>query len=172
MSTNQPVQPPYYILFSHSSLSNTNAGAASNTLGHPVIQYHYADDSPLSLVPQHPNEHLVILEYDPREATPIARSISKDFVVADLKVEEAPGAAAAEENDLKNSSMFIIETILNTDGAADVSQGERASARSILSQFKRRNSTLQRAILYPNLIFREAAISQPSSPPVAFTTEL
>lgn len=106
-------QPPFYILFAHSSVSSSNAGAPSNALGHPAIQYQYADDSPLSLWPQHPNEHVLVLDFDPMTTKPpTVQSMSKDLIVSGLKVEEAPGAAAADENNQKNDRMYIIDTTL------------------------------------------------------------
>ncbi|KAG5644725.1 hypothetical protein DXG03_007854 [Asterophora parasitica] len=100
--------PPHYILFSHSS---TNSGAPSSILGHPTIQYHYANDSPLAIWPQRPNEHVLVLDYDPNSTKPpTVQSMSKEMAVTSLKVEEAPGAAAAHDNDPKNDRMYIIET--------------------------------------------------------------
>jgi len=101
--------PPYYVLLAHSSLSNP-----PNTLGHPLIQYHYTDDSPLSLLPNHPDDHVLVLHYDPESpAAPTVQSVSKDLVVTGLRVEEAPGAAVADETGARNSAMFIIETTAN-----------------------------------------------------------
>lgn len=106
-------QPPYYILVSHSSIASPSIGAPSNTLGHPTIQYQYTDDSPLVLWPQQPNEHVLVLDYDPDTTNPpTVQSISKALAVTHLKVEEAPGAAAANENDAKNDRMYIIETTM------------------------------------------------------------
>ena len=100
--------PPYYILFAHSPLSSSTPGALSNTLGHPTIQYHYQDDSPLALLPQHPDEHVLVLDYDPDSTTqPTVQSLSKTLVTTGLRIEEAPGAAAA---DAKNDRMYIVET--------------------------------------------------------------
>jgi hypothetical protein len=103
-------QPPHYILYSHSPLS----AAPSTSLGHPVIQYHYADDSPLALLPQAPDEHVLLLEFDPSSpSAPTAKSISRNIAVTGLKIAEAPGAAA-EENP-KNSTMYILETTTIAD---------------------------------------------------------
>lgn len=107
-------QPPFYVLFAHSSISTSNLGAPSNTLGHPTIQYHYADDSPLSLWPKHPNEHVLVLDYDPTTTkAPTVQSMSKDLTVSGLKIEEAPGAVADEENNPKNDRMYIIDTTVS-----------------------------------------------------------
>lgn len=77
-------------------------------MGHPTIQYHYQDDSPLALLPQHPDEHVLVLDYDPDSTTqPTVQSLSKTLVTTGLRIEEAPGAAAA---DAKNDRMYIVET--------------------------------------------------------------
>ena len=106
MTMAQP-SPPFYILLAHSSLSNL-----PNTLGHPSIQYHYTDDSPLSLLPNHSDDHVLVLHYD-HPAVPTVQSVSKDLVVTGLRIEEAPGATVADETGTRNSSMFIIETTAN-----------------------------------------------------------
>ena len=101
------VSAPYYILVSRSSLS----GQSSHALGHPVIHYHYADDSPLALWPQVPGQHVLVLDYDPTSpAPPNVNSISKHITVASLRTLDAPGAAAAADNDHKNDTMYIIDT--------------------------------------------------------------
>lgn len=106
-STSQPL-PPYYILVSHSSVNNAAPGAQSSNFSHPIIQYQYQDDSALPLLPQHPDEHVLILDYEPLAQKPsVVKSISPDLVVTGLKVDDAPGAAAADE---KNAHMFVIET--------------------------------------------------------------
>lgn len=100
--------PPYYILCAHSPLSSSTPGALSNTLAHPAIQYHYQDDSPLALLPQHSDEHVLVLDYDPDPNAPsTVQSLSKTLVATGLRIEEAPGAATA---DAKNDRMYIIET--------------------------------------------------------------
>lgn len=101
-------EPPYYILCAHSPLSSSTPGALSNTLAHPAIQYHYQDDSPLSLLPQYPDEHVLVLDYDSDpNAQSTVQSLSKTLVATGLRIEEAPGAATA---DAKNDRMYIIET--------------------------------------------------------------
>jgi hypothetical protein len=95
-----PDHPPYYILYSQ-----------SNTLGHPLIQYHYADDSPLSLLPLD-DEQVLLLDFDP-PSTVTAKSISKNIATAALNLAEAPGAAL--EDDSTNSTMYILETATITD---------------------------------------------------------
>lgn len=101
-------QPPFYILFSHSSLSN----AAPNVLGHPAIEYHYADDSPLSLLPHHPDEHVLVMDFEAASTSPpTVKSLSKTIAVTGLKLEEAPGAAAEEGDVKRNDRMHIIDTV-------------------------------------------------------------
>ncbi|TRM65801.1 hypothetical protein BD626DRAFT_566457 [Schizophyllum amplum] len=46
--------PPYYILLSHSGV-----------LAHAPITYHYADDPALALLPETPDEHVVLLDWSP-----------------------------------------------------------------------------------------------------------
>ncbi|KAJ3719699.1 hypothetical protein EV361DRAFT_949791 [Lentinula raphanica] len=94
------MDPPYYILFS-------TQPANSSSLGHPTIQYQYADDSPLALLPQHPDEHVLLLEFDQTSSVPTVTSTSRTLAVTGIKVEEAPGAAVAE--DKHNDRMYIIE---------------------------------------------------------------
>ncbi|KAK0481901.1 hypothetical protein IW261DRAFT_1472926 [Armillaria novae-zelandiae] len=132
MASNKP--PPYYILFSNSSLSP----APSATLGHPTIQYHYADDSPLSLLPQHPQEHVLLLDYDPSSsAPPTVKSISKNM----------SGVAPVDEGGTKRAEkMFIIETTMLENRNADQ---EDKSPHSILSEFKHKNAILRRGLVYP-----------------------
>jgi hypothetical protein len=111
-------EPPYYILVSHSNLSNnttaSGVGTSSTSLAHPIIQYHYADDSPLSLLPQSPDEHVLVLDYDGLQlgTVPTIKSISSNLALTGVKVSEAPGAATAHD-ELKinrNDKMYILET--------------------------------------------------------------
>ncbi|PPQ76713.1 hypothetical protein CVT26_004374 [Gymnopilus dilepis] len=156
--TDQP-KPPFYVLLAHSSLSGLPSGAPSNTLGHPVIQYHYADDSPLSLLPAHPDEHVLIFDHS---TNPTVKSISKSLSVTGLKLEEAPGAAAEDEAGARNDTMYIIETT-STDQSTTAIHGDHKSAHSILTQYKNRsrNAILRKALLYP---------PQASNPDPAATT--
>ncbi|KAG7450333.1 uncharacterized protein BT62DRAFT_927648 [Guyanagaster necrorhizus] len=142
MASNKP--PPYYILFSNSSLSP----APSTTLGHPAIQYHYADDSLLSLLPQYPQEHVLLLDYDPSSSAPPAvKSISKNMSVTGLKIEDAPGVAAVDESGTKRvEKMFIIETTMLESKNAD---HEEKSPHAILAEFKHKNAILRRGLAYP-----------------------
>ena len=149
--TDQP-KPPFYVLLAHSSLSGLPSCAPSNTLGHPVIQYHYADDSPLSLLPAHPDEHVLIFDHS---TNPTVKSISKSLSVTGLKLEEAPGAAAEDEAGARNDTMYIIETTSTDQYVVMASNrqlskphlfcrsttaihGDHKSAHSILTQYKNR----------------------------------
>ncbi|KAF9458190.1 hypothetical protein BDZ94DRAFT_1271253 [Collybia nuda] len=149
-------QPPFYILVARSSVANSNTNAPSNILGHPTIQYHYTDDSPLSLWPQSPNEHVLVLDFNPTVMKPpTIQSMSKDLIVSGLKVEEAPGAAAADENNPRNDRMYIIDATINEAyvpmplfhsllkylSTDDITYGDRNSAQDVLVQFKRRCGT-------------------------------
>ncbi|KAF8167927.1 hypothetical protein B0H34DRAFT_683674 [Crassisporium funariophilum] len=164
--------PPFYVLLAHSSLSSSPAGALSNTLGHPTIQYHYTDDSPLSLLPNHPDEHVLILHHDPSStATSTVQSISENLVVTGLRVEEAPGAALVDEGETRNDKMFIIETTGN-DRPMTASYGDRKSAQAVLAQFKHRNDILRRALQYPKnnaSLAIDAAGSQQATKPVSIS---
>ncbi|KAF5374906.1 hypothetical protein D9758_000487 [Tetrapyrgos nigripes] len=135
------MNPPHYILF---------ASASSSSLGHPAIQYHYADDSPLSILPQYPDEHVLLLNYDPNSATsPSVVSTSRNIAVTGVRVEEAPGAAAAEEK--HNDRMYIIETVPNPVETKHSSQSDPQSPQAILNQFKQRNTIIRRALQYPGV---------------------
>jgi len=105
--------PPFYLLLAHSPLSNLPTGAPSNTLAHPVIQYHYADDSPLSIMPTQPDEHVLVFDYNPTSKMANIQSISDTLAVTGFRVEEAPGAVADEAGVNRNTSMFIVETTTN-----------------------------------------------------------
>jgi len=107
METSNQSLPPYYILVSHSSVDDAVPGAPPSNFSHPVIQYQYRDDSAIPLLPQHPDEHVLVLDYDPSPGFSTVQNISGRVVVMDLKVDEAPGAAVA---DGKNNHMFVIET--------------------------------------------------------------
>ncbi|KAI0361710.1 hypothetical protein OH77DRAFT_456000 [Trametes cingulata] len=112
MALPTPTDPPYYVLVSHSQSLSNPAAPASTSLSHPVIEYHYADDPPNSLLPQHPGEHILVLDYDPaRPGSPSVKSLSPDLAISAVKVTDAPGAAVAGEPPLRtNNSMYLIET--------------------------------------------------------------
>lgn len=103
-------KPPFYVLIAQAPVSNLPAGALSNNLSHPVIQYHYADDSPLSVIPSHPDEQVLVMNYDRSSKQPTVQSISTGLSVTGLRLEEAPGAALADPSGTRNDTMYIIET--------------------------------------------------------------
>ena len=152
-------EPPFYILCSSSPISATVPGAPSTTLGHPTIQYHYADDSPFVLLPQTQDEQVLVLDWDPNTApasAPTVRSISRNVAVTAVRVAEAPGAAA--EDEVRNDRMYILETTTAFDdkcvfhpsvcpnirslttraAATDLALLARQSPQAILAQFKQR----------------------------------
>ena len=96
---------PYYILVSLKN-SNISQATSATTLKHPRIQYLYADDSPLSLLPSHPEEHVLLLDAG-TSSTATVHSISPELITTGLKVEDAPAASAVEATD--GSRMYIIE---------------------------------------------------------------
>lgn len=101
-------EPPYYILVSHNSALDK---PARTSLSHPVIEYHYADDSPHSLLPQFPGEQIVVLDYDPaKNPTPTVKSLSTGMGITGLKITDAPGIGIAEDEFTRNNKMYVIET--------------------------------------------------------------
>jgi hypothetical protein len=74
------------------------------------------------------------------------------MVVTGVKVAEAPGAAAADEDELKkNDKMYIVETTTTDDKSnGELSQADRLAPEVILAQFKQRNTILRRALLFPD----------------------
>jgi hypothetical protein len=105
---------PHYVLVSSSSRtrSATTAGSANTAvLGHPILQYHYANDSPLSLLPKSNDEHVLVLDYDPlNPALTRAQSVSGSSAVIGIKVTDAPGAGPAEGDAGWSNKMFVLET--------------------------------------------------------------
>ena len=100
---------PYYVLVS-TSQSTPPTGPTTPVLNHPVLQYHYANDSPLSLLPRTPDEQVLVLDYNP--LTPQftrVQSISGSSAVTGIKVTEAPGAGSEGDAGWCNS-MFVLET--------------------------------------------------------------
>ncbi|KAJ3801648.1 hypothetical protein GGU11DRAFT_813900 [Lentinula aff. detonsa] len=150
------MDPPYYILFS-------TQPASSSSLGHPTIQYQYADDSPLALLPQHPDEHVLLLDYD--QTLPTVNSTSRTLAVTGIKVEEAPGAAVAENR--HNDRMYIIEgtTVPVEDKLLQLSS-ERPSPHVIIAQFKQRkyrNLAIRQALNYPEGLGKSSALTTAST---------
>ncbi|KAJ6534418.1 hypothetical protein B0H10DRAFT_2246920 [Mycena sp. CBHHK59/15] len=123
------MDPPFYILCARTSLA---APTPAPALVHPAIQYHYADDPPLALLP-------------------IPQStFSPAVAVTALRIEEAPGAAA-DAVPRRNDRMYIVETTAAADRPLDASLTERRPAHAVLAQFKQRNTIMRRALLYPNI---------------------
>lgn len=112
------IDPPYYILLSQSSLpgpSSTNP--TSTAFVHPVIEYHFADDPPSTLLPASPSESIIILDYDGTDETPVAESLEKNLAVTGVKVTDAPGASAARDGEPRwNDQIYIVETISGVEG--------------------------------------------------------
>jgi hypothetical protein len=45
--------------------STVPTGSATPVLNHPVLQYHYPNDSPFPPLPRSLNEQILVLDYDP-----------------------------------------------------------------------------------------------------------
>jgi hypothetical protein len=137
LEMDQQDKVPYYVLVSTSSQSQSVAatGSATPVLNHPVLQYHYANDSPLSLLPRSPNEQVLVLDYDPlTPQSTRAQSISGSSAVTGIKVTEAPGAGSAEEDVGWCNSMFVLETT-TFDSRVPTDEGD---PRTVLAQFKQK----------------------------------
>ncbi|KAI0321702.1 hypothetical protein OF83DRAFT_1098242 [Amylostereum chailletii] len=136
-------RPPYYILVSHSSPQSTAPGN-TKALTHPAIQYHYADDPPLAVLPHSRDEEVLVLDYDPSGlASPHAQTLSGNSVVTGVKV-TAPGAAAAGNDFAWSEKMFVLQTTRLDDQPAT---GE-GDPRTILANFKERNVILRQVLDY------------------------
>ncbi|EPQ60853.1 hypothetical protein GLOTRDRAFT_124597 [Gloeophyllum trabeum ATCC 11539] len=143
--------PPYYVLVSRSTLRTDDHAPAGSILSHPVIQYQYVDDSPLSLLPESEDEHVLVLDWDPAAAPPTGRSLSKGLSVTGVKITDAPGAGIADEEDRKNDKMYILDAVMAPEARSqDDSQEEEKDAMVALSRFKDMNAVLRRALDYPD----------------------
>ena len=101
-------EPPYYILVAHTVTQ-------SNALVHADIEYRYADDSPLSLLPRFPDEHVLVFNYDPANpAKPTVSSTSSQLALSGVKVVPAPGARVDEDAG-KNDNMYILQVTSTAD---------------------------------------------------------
>ncbi|KAI0068478.1 hypothetical protein BV25DRAFT_1818895 [Artomyces pyxidatus] len=139
-------KPPYYILVSHSGQQPV-AGVLSKSLSHPIIQYHYADDSPLTLLPRSPEEQVLVLDYDPSGAVvPRAQSLTVTAAVSGVRVADAPGAGASEDDRNSSTKMFI----LDTTGSEERGAAETTDSQVVLTRFKQRNSVLRQVLEYEN----------------------
>jgi hypothetical protein len=117
MSETTTPLPPRYILISQSNLpsstSSTNETATSSTLIFPTIQYHYADDPPLALLPSSKDSPpYLVMDWDPNAAARdlVVRSLSDTVSVVGLKAVPAPGMSDAVERDI-NRNMYVVETV-------------------------------------------------------------
>ncbi|KAH9857846.1 hypothetical protein C2E23DRAFT_801775 [Lenzites betulinus] len=166
MASPPPLDPPFYLLVSHSQSLSNAAVPASSSLSHPVIEYHYADDPPNSLLPQL-GEHVLVLDYDPaRPASPTVKSLSANLAISAVKVADAPGAAVSDEpTRTSNNSMYVIETIARPIDIAP-EDDEQHSVHEILARYKHRNATLRRILDYPHTM-GTVAQDIPNSPPPA-----
>ncbi len=107
------VKIPHYVLVSGSSRVQPTAatGAAVPVLSHPILQYHYANDRPLSLFPECTNEQVLVLDYDPLSpASTRVQSISGNAATTGIRITDAPGASSAEGDACWSSKMFVLET--------------------------------------------------------------
>ncbi|KAI6039965.1 hypothetical protein EDC04DRAFT_1593345 [Pisolithus marmoratus] len=99
--------PPYYVLASHNTLQPGTSSQASSILGHVDIQYRHADDSLLSLLPGHPDEHVFVLYHDPDNPAALTiKSTSSQFALSGVKVSQATGASMDED---KNPNMYVLQ---------------------------------------------------------------
>jgi len=126
--------PPCYILLSqYTSSSLPSLGAQTlppppSQLTHPTIQYHYADDPPLALVPSPEHPHIIILDIPDGSSGPVAppsltetimappipsaRSLSSALAVASVKVAQVPGAAIKHAlSEGRDPNIYILETV-------------------------------------------------------------
>ncbi len=113
LAMEQQHKVPHYVLVSSSTRTQPTTATGSKTpvLSHPVLQYHYANDSPLSLLPRYPDEQVLVLDYDPlNPSCTRAQSISGSAAVTGIKVTDAPGAGSAEGDTGWSKSMFVLET--------------------------------------------------------------
>ncbi|KIY65520.1 hypothetical protein CYLTODRAFT_492267 [Cylindrobasidium torrendii FP15055 ss-10] len=130
-------KPPYYILFAHSS-----SPSAPPIYGHPSIQYHYADDSPLNLLPRE-NENVILMDYTPESTgLPPVRSISNTLAVTGITSKD-PLVSSSTEG--LNEQMYIIETVALDDNEKRVNSDGK-SARDVVAEFKQKNAVLRRAL--------------------------
>ena len=103
---------PFYILVSQTSQNVSSVPALPTTFCHPTIEYHYADDSPHSLLPRTPGELVLVLDYDPADPSGFsAKSLTTELAVTGLKVTEAPGAGVVDDG-VKNNNMYVLETTI------------------------------------------------------------
>ncbi|KIJ21590.1 hypothetical protein PAXINDRAFT_64030 [Paxillus involutus ATCC 200175] len=108
-------EPPYYIIVAHTSLQHSSSCQSPSALAHADIEYRYADDSPLLLLPRHPDEHVLVLNHDPANPTrPTVESTSSQLALSGMKVLPAPGAGADEDAN-RNDNMYVLEVASTSD---------------------------------------------------------
>lgn len=116
LETTTPL-PPRYVLVSQSNLPSstglTNDTAPSSVLVFPAIQYHYADDPPLALLPSSKDSPpYFVMDWDPNSAARdlVVRSLSDTVSIVGLKAVPAPGMSDTVEHDV-NTNMYVVETV-------------------------------------------------------------
>ncbi|KAI0307852.1 hypothetical protein B0F90DRAFT_75675 [Multifurca ochricompacta] len=175
---------PYYVLISSTQPTATNATTGTTgtgttgtsdgvsglhaVLSHPILQYHYTNDSPLSLLPRSPNEQVLVLDYDPvNPGLTHAQSISGSSAITGIKVTDAPGAGSSEGESGWSNKMFVLETTsfdsrfafaleaLYDEHDLDIVSVRRIPAdadegdpRVVLAQFKQNNGVIQQVLDY------------------------
>lgn len=146
----QQVKVPHYVLVSSSSRAQPTAvgaaaAAAAPILSHPILQYHYANDRPLSLLPESAGEQVLLLDYDPlKPASTRVQSISGNAAITGIRVTDAPGAGSAEEDVCLSNKMFVLETT-TFDSRVPADDDD---PRTVLAQFKQNNAIIQQVLDY------------------------
>ncbi|KAI6032550.1 hypothetical protein EDC04DRAFT_2223138 [Pisolithus marmoratus] len=143
--------PPYYVLVSHNTLQPGTSAQASSILGHVDILYRHADDSSLSLLPGHPDEHVFVLYHDPdNPAAPTIKSTSRQFALSGVKVSQATGASMGED---KNPNMYVLQvTSIGADPTnvnLESSQAYLQNPQALVTRFKQRNHAIRSILEYP-----------------------
>ncbi|KAI6006519.1 hypothetical protein F5J12DRAFT_831247 [Pisolithus orientalis] len=131
--------PPYYVLASHNTLQSTTSAQPSTVLAHVDIHYRHADDSPLSLLPSHPDEHVFVLYHDPDNPTaPTIRSTSSQFSLSGIKD--------------KNPNMYVLQvTSIDADSShvnLESSQAYPQNPQALVTRFKQRNYAIRNILEY------------------------
>ncbi|KAI6043859.1 hypothetical protein EDC04DRAFT_538913 [Pisolithus marmoratus] len=143
--------PPCYVLASHNTLQSSTSAQASSILDHVDIQCRHADDSPLSLLPSHPDEHVFVLYHDPdNPAAPTIKSTSSQFALSGVKVSQAPWASMDED---KNPNMYVLQvTSIGADHShvsLESSQAYLQNPQALITRFKQRNHVIRSILEYP-----------------------
>ncbi|KAF8271340.1 hypothetical protein EI94DRAFT_1720386 [Lactarius quietus] len=142
------VKVPHYVLVSSSSRAQPTTAAAAAAvpiLSHPILQYHYANDRPLSLLPKSGGEQVLLLDYDPvNPASTRVQNISGNAAITGIRVTDAPGAGSAEEDACWSGKMFVLETSTFDSRVP----AEDSDPRAVLAQFKQNNAIIQQVLDY------------------------